>query len=143
GQLDDAGRGGGGRGALGSRGGDGRGGLDGGDRSGHLFDDGGLFGGGGLGGNGGDRGRRGAGLVRGELGLQLLVLGDGLAPLDDDLVEEVVDLIGVEAFLEPHVLELLGDDVFGGQSHGVSSFGAHCAGRYGVTRMTASRTHSA
>ena len=64
----------------------------------------------------------GAGLVCGELRLQLVVLGDRLAPLDDDLVEEVVDLVGVEALLEPDVLELLGDDVIGGQCHGGSSF---------------------
>ena len=70
--------------------------------------------------------RRGRGrlarLVRGQLGLQLVVLGDGLAPLDDDLVKEVVDLVRVETLLEPNVLELLGDDVIGGQCHGDSSF---------------------
>ena len=62
----------------------------------------------------GSGGRRGARLVLRELGLQLIVLGDGLAPLDDDLIEEVIDLVRVEAFLEPDVLKLLGDDVIGG-----------------------------
>ena len=61
--------------------------------------------------------RRGAGLELGDARLQLLVLGDGLAPLDDDLVEEVIDLVRVETLLEAHVLELLRDDVFGSQSH--------------------------
>ena len=116
-ELDDAG---GGGGATAGRGG--------GSRS--LFDDGpGLGDRSGL--DHGDRGRGGGGLELGDTGLQLFVLGDRLAPLDDDLVEEVVDLIRVEALLEADVLELLGDDVFGGQSHGVSSFGAHDANRSG------------
>ena len=123
GELDDAGRGGGTTGG-GSRG----------DRSGNLFDDGlGL----GRGLDDGDRsgGGRGARLELGDARLELLVLGDRLAPLDDDLVEEVIDLVRVEALLEADVLELLGDDVFGGQSHGVSSFGAHDANRSGRTAI--------
>ena len=104
-ELDDAGRGGG------ATGGDGRRGHGG----GHLFDDDGL--GLDLSLDDGDRGGGRSGGTRlefGDAGLQLFVLGDRLAPLDDDLVEEVVDLIGVEALLETDVLELLGDDVFGG-----------------------------
>src|SRR5690606_41873908 len=58
------------------------------------------------------------GLERGELRLQLVVLLDGLAPFDDDLVEVVVDLFRVEAVLEPDVLELLVDDVIRGKCHG-------------------------
>ena len=81
-------------------------------------------------------------LIRGELRLQLFVLGDRLAPLDDDLIEEVVDLVGVETLLEADVLELLGDDVIRCQSHGVSSFGAHVAGLSGGSRR-AGRTNSA
>src|SRR5699024_8957584 len=44
--------------------------------------------------------------------LQLLVLLDRLAPLDDDLVQEVVHLVRVKALLETDVLELFRDDVF-------------------------------
>jgi len=59
-----------------------------------------------------------AGLERGELRLQLVVLLDGLAPFNDDLVEVVVDLFGVEPVLEADVLELLVDDVIRGKCHG-------------------------
>ena len=95
-QLDDAGRGGGrGRGSdLSDRGrGDRRWGL--------------------LGG-----GRLLAGLVGGKLRLELGVLVQRLAPLENHLVQEVVDLVRVEAVLETDVLELLGDDVIRGQCHG-------------------------
>jgi hypothetical protein len=70
----------------------------------------------------GAAGAAAAGLVGGQLGLQLGVLFEGLAPLDDDLVEEVVDLVRVEAVLEADVLELLGDDVIRGKCHDGSSF---------------------
>src|SRR5699024_4485829 len=54
----------------------------------------------------------GARLELGDTSLQLLVLLNRLAPFHDDLVEEVVDLVRVEALLETDVLELLRDDVF-------------------------------
>ena len=114
GQFDDAGRSGHAAGCGSLDRGSGNGLDDGGSR---LLDD--------------LRGRGLTGLVRSELRLQLFVLGDRLTPLDDDFVQEVVDLIRVETLLESHVLELLRDDVFRGQSHGVSSFGAHDAGRFG------------
>src|SRR5690606_19767813 len=65
--------------------------------------------------------RRGSaltGLERSELRLELVVLLDGLAPFDDDLVEVVVHLFGVETVLESDVLELLVDDVIRGKCHG-------------------------
>src|SRR5690606_36759687 len=62
----------------------------------------------------------GSGCRRLELGharLQLSVLVQRLAPFDDDLVEEVVDLIRVESVIEANVLKLLVDYVIRGQCH--------------------------
>src|SRR5690606_12562645 len=87
--------------------------------------------------------RNGARFVRRQLGLQLLVLGDGLAPLDDDLIEEVIDLVRVEALLEPDMLELLGDDVFGGESHCVVLFQSFTTEPLGGDPRTASRIRTA
>ena len=107
-ELDDAC---GGGGATAGRGG--------GSRS--LFDDGpGLGDRSGL--DHGDRGRGGGGLELGDTGLQLLRSRRSSCATRRRSRRGVVDLIRVEALLEADVLELLGDDVFGGQSHGVSSF---------------------